>query len=104
MLLAGLAVLQYQWSARVAAADAQREREHLNSAGQLFASEFNREVSQAVRYLQNEANTALRAGTPLTGTPKLIGELYYLNLPEKKAHEILALSPEGVFVPAALPA
>lgn len=104
VLLAGLAVLQYQWSARVAAADAQREREHLNSAGQLFASEFNSEVSQAVRYLQNEANTALRAGTPLTGTPKLIGELYYLNLPETKPHEILALSPEGVFVPASLPA
>ncbi|MBN9660368.1 MAG: HAMP domain-containing histidine kinase [Acidobacteria bacterium] len=104
LLLVGLAVLQYRWSARVSAADAQREREHLNSSGQLFASEFNTAVSQAVRYLQNEANTALRAGTPLSSPPKLIEELYYLNLPEKKQQEFLKLNSEGVFVPASLPA
>ncbi|MGJ5818932.1 sensor histidine kinase [Paludibaculum fermentans] len=103
LLLAGLAVLQYQWSARVSAADVQREREHLNSAAQLFASEFNSVANQSVRFLQNEANTALRAGVPLTGTPKLIGELYYLNLPANRDREILKLSSEGMFVAASLP-
>ncbi len=102
-LLVGLAVLQYQWSGRISAADAQREREHLNSAAQLFASEFNGVVSQSVRFLQNEANTALRSGAPLTGTPKLIGELYYLNLQPQKPPEVLRLTAEGMFVPASRP-
>ncbi|WP_321471211.1 HAMP domain-containing sensor histidine kinase [uncultured Paludibaculum sp.] len=102
-LLTGFAIVQYQWSARVSAADTQREREHLNSAGQLFASEFNRIVSHAARFLQSEANAAVRSGAPLTGTPKLIGELYYLSLTPKRTPQVRRLTAEGVFVPASLP-
>lgn len=102
-LLVGLAAVQYQWSARVSAADAQREREHLQSSAQLFASEFNGTVAQAARFLQNEANTALRSGAPLAGVPRLIGELYYLSTPPRHRKQVLRLAPDGTFVAAVLP-
>src|SRR5581483_7173216 len=82
VLLAALAVVQYRWSTRVAAADAQREKEHLESAASLFASKFNDLIVQTNAYLQNEAWAALNSGERLENTPKLVAELYYLNTPE----------------------
>ena len=38
---ATLGILQYRWSERVAAADAQREKEHLESAATLFAKQLD---------------------------------------------------------------
>lgn len=79
LLLAALAVVQYRWSTRVAAADAQREKEHLASAAFLFANQFDGVAGQAVDFLQNTAWPALQAGQPLSDVPKLIGELYYVD-------------------------
>lgn len=104
LLLGALAAVQYRWSTRVAAADAQREREHLDSAASLFASEFNDVVRQTANFLQNDARTALESAQRLAGLPKLIGELYYVNVPPQGAAEARRLSADGRFEPARMPA
>lgn len=103
ILLAALGSVQYRWSARVAAADAQREKEHLDAAASLFASNFNGVIGQTLAFLQNDAWAALRAGEPLKGTPKLIGELYYLDAPDHGAPKAQRLTADGHFESAALP-
>ncbi len=103
VLLAVLAVVQYRWSTRVAAADAQREKEHLDSAAALFASEFNGIVEQAIGFLQDDARAALKSGERLTGVPKLIGELYYLDIPVHGAPKARRLTAEGIFAAGPLP-
>lgn len=102
-LLALFAVVQYRWSTRVAAADLQREKEHLDSAAAFFASEFNKTAEQAVLFLQNDAWAAVKAGERLAGVPKIIGELYYLNIPDNGRRETQRLTAEGRFEPATLP-
>src|SRR5215813_8086092 len=91
-LLALLAVVQYRWSTRVAAADFQREKEHLDSSATLFASEFNKSAAQTLLFLQNDAWAAVKANEPLTGVPRIIGELYYLNVPEDGRRETQRLN------------
>ena len=103
VLLGALAVVQYRWSKRVAAADVQREREHLETSASLFASEFNREASNASTFLQNEAWAALQTNQPLGPPPKLISELYYLDLSGKSDGKARRLSDDGLFVDAHLP-
>lgn len=103
VLLAVLAVVQYRWSARVAAADAQREKEHLDSAAALFASEFNGLVERTLVFLQNDARAALESRTALASLPKLIGELYYLQIPAHGALQAQRLTADGHFVAAPLP-
>src|SRR5690242_8022373 len=102
VLLAVLAVVQYRWSTRVATADAQREREHLDSAASLFASDFNSIVGQAADFLENDGRAAVESGGTLTGVPKLISELYYLDFRNAAAPQAKRLTSEGVFtaVPA----
>ncbi len=104
VLLAVLAALQYRWSARVAAADVQREKEYLDSAASLFASEFSGIARQSAHFLQNSGRAALRSGKPLAGMPKLIAELYYVELPAKSARQVERLTAEGTFTPASPPA
>ncbi len=104
ILLAGLAAVQYRWSTRVAAADAQRETEHLESAASLFAGEFNGMVGQATRFLQNDAWAALQSHERLAGVPKLIGELYYLDIPSQGAPKVEQLTAGGLFQPSPAPA
>ncbi len=103
VLLAALATVQYRWSTRVAAADAQRERERLDSAASLFASEFNGIAGQAATFLQNDAWTALESGERLARVPKLIGEMYYLEFPAHGAPKARRLTSDGLFAPAPLP-
>lgn len=103
VLLAALAWVQYNWSARVAAADAQRAKEHLDAAASLFASEFNRIARQAMQFLQNDAQVALRSGSRLEEIPKFIGEIYYLGAPARRGRDVRRLTAEGLFAPAALP-
>jgi signal transduction histidine kinase len=104
VLLAALAIVQYRWSTRVAAADAEREREHLDSAASLWASEFNDIVRQTASDLENYARTALESGQRLTVVPKPIGELYYLSVPPEGAPQARRLSADGLFEPAEVPA
>ncbi len=103
VLLASLAVVQYQWSTRVAAADAQREKEHLDSAAALFANEFNGIVAQALQFMQNDAWAALHSGKQLANVPKLIAELYFLDTPAQAAPKAQRLTPEGTFSSASVP-
>lgn len=100
ILLAALAAVQYRWSTRVAAADAQREREHLDSAAQLFANEFNSIAGQAMEFLAVDARGALELRTPVSAVPKLIRELYYLEFPEKGAPQVKRLAASGTFTAA----
>jgi hypothetical protein len=51
ILLGALIAMQYQWSVRVAAADVQREKEHLDSSASLFGGQFNELASQATQFL-----------------------------------------------------
>jgi two-component system, OmpR family, sensor histidine kinase SenX3 len=102
-LLAALAAVQYRWSTRVAAADAQREKEHLDSAASLFASEFNDMLEQAAVFLQNDAWAALRSSQRLAAVPKVIGELYYLDFPPHGSPKTRRLTQEGFFVASTLP-
>ena len=103
VLLGGLAAVQVRWSTRVAAADAQREREHLDAAAALFASQFNDTAGKAVQFMQSDAWSALQSGQRLTGVPKIIGELYYLKLSPEGAASAQRLTAEGLFAPTAVP-
>ena len=103
VLLGALTAMQYQWSVRVAAADVQREKEHLESAASLFASQFNELASQASQFLRQDAWAAVQRGEKLASTPKLIGELYYLEVPEQGRERLQRLSATGFFVPAPQP-
>jgi two-component system, OmpR family, sensor histidine kinase SenX3 len=103
ILLGRLAVLQYRWATGVAAADAQREKEHLDSAASLFATEFNGIVAQAAAFLQNDASRAARSGERLTEVPKLIGELYSLDFPAEGAPKVKRLDAEGLFAASGRP-
>lgn len=102
-LLAALAVVQYRWSTRVAAADAQREREHLTSAAALFENEFNGVTTRAMQFLQRDAHEALNSGQALTDVPKLLADLYYLEVPEKGSQRVRRLTADGSFVAASMP-
>ena len=102
VLLGVLAAVQFRWSSRVAAADAGREREHLQAAAWLFAGEFNNEARRAVAFLQRDAWNALQSGRPLSGVPKLLAAVYYRDLGEHGPAGRRALV-GGRFVPASLP-
>jgi signal transduction histidine kinase len=103
VLLGGLTAMQHRWSVRVAAADVQREREHLDSSASLFASQFNELASQAAQFLRQDAWAAVERGEKLASTPKLIGELYYLEVTEQGHERLQRLSANGLFTPAAPP-
>jgi two-component system, OmpR family, sensor histidine kinase SenX3 len=103
ILLAALAAVQYRWSTRVAAADAQREKEHLDSAAALFANEFNATIEQASAFAQNNARAALESGERLAALPKVIGELYYLETPAQGAPRAQRLGAGGRFSPSPVP-
>ena len=98
-----LPVIQYRWSARVAAADAQREREHLESSSTLFTTKFNAMALRAVESIQNDAWNAYRSGEPLTNVPRLVQELYLLDFSDAGAHA-KRLNEAGLFVAADAPA
>ena len=103
ILMAGLAVVQYRWSTRVASADAQREKEHLNAAAALFAEQFNGVVAQAVQFLQTDARNAVRSGNPAVGMPELFNEIYYADVREDGKAEIRKRGADGRFEAAAMP-
>jgi len=103
ILLAALAAVQHRWSTRVAAADAQREKEHLEAAATVFADRFNDVAAQAAQFLGRDARAALESGARVTALPKLIAELYYLDISKQGALQAQRLTADGVFAPAALP-
>src|SRR5215472_5256021 len=103
VLLGALTAMQHQWSVRVAAADVEREKEHLDSAASLFASQFNELASQVTQFLRQDAWAAVQRGKKLASPPKLIGELYYLEVPEQGRERLQRLSATGFFTPAPRP-
>jgi two-component system, OmpR family, sensor histidine kinase SenX3 len=103
ILLGALTAMEYQWSVRVAAADVQREREHLDSSSSLFASQFNELVALATQFLRDDAWAAIQHGEKLASTQKLIGELYYIEVPEKGPARLQRLNVNGFFMPAPQP-
>jgi signal transduction histidine kinase len=103
VLLAALAVLQYRWSARVAAADARRETESLESAAALFTKEISGVIAQATVFLQEDAWAAMSAGKPVRGVPDLLAEVYFLKVsPDGKA-AAQRLQEDGSFTPSPAP-
>ena len=103
LLLGALAAVQYRWSTRVAAADAQREKEHLDSAALLFANEFNALVEEASAFVQNNARPALESGERVAAVPKIVGELYYVEIPARGNSQARRLAADGSFTPAPVP-
>jgi len=103
LLLGALTALQHQWSLRVAAADVQREKEHLNSSASLFSNQFNELAFQTAHFLRQDAWAAVQRGQKLASVPKLIGELYYLEVPEQGPERLQRLSATGFFLPAPEP-
>jgi signal transduction histidine kinase len=103
VLLGALTAIEYQWSVRVAAADVQREKEHLDSSASLFANQFNEIASQTTQFLRQDAWAAVQRGEKLASTPKLIGELYYLEVPEQGRERFERLSATGFFMPVPRP-
>ena len=103
ILLGALTTIQYHWSVRVAAADVQREREHLDSSASLFASQFNELASQTAQFLRQDAWAAVQRREKLASTPNLIGELYYLETSEQGRERFERLSATGFFMPASRP-
>ena len=104
VLLVALAVVQYRWSTRVAAADIQREKEHLDASSLLFANEFTTAASGAVEYMQSDAWTALQSGLPLTSVPKLIDAMYFIDVSVPGKVQARRLGPDGRFVSDTIPA
>ncbi|HXS93652.1 MAG TPA: HAMP domain-containing sensor histidine kinase [Candidatus Limnocylindrales bacterium] len=102
-MLGAITAVQYQWSGRVAAAEVQREKEHLDSAASLFASQFNEVVSQAAQFLRQNAWAAIERGEKLASTPELVGELYYLEDPAQGREGVRRLSATGFFTPVPRP-
>jgi signal transduction histidine kinase len=96
VLLAALAVVQYRWSGRVAAADAQREREYLESSMALFAGEANQALGNAAQYLQLVAG-GTRAGNTVFPPPLLLRELYFVEFPSDADPRWKRLSASGEF-------
>jgi two-component system, OmpR family, sensor histidine kinase SenX3 len=103
VLLGALTAIEHQWYVRVVAADVQREKEHLDSSASLFASQFNEFASQATQFLRQDAWAAVQRGEKLASTPKLIGELYYIEVPEQGRERFERLSATGFFMPAPRP-
>lgn len=103
LLLVALAAVQYRWSTRVAAADSQREREHLDAAASLFAAEFNAAIEQVVAFLQRDAWTAMQSGSAVPQRPKLIADIYSVHIRENGEFEAKRTGPDGRFVPVARP-
>jgi two-component system sensor histidine kinase SenX3 len=103
ILLGALTVIQHRWSLRVAAADLEREKEHLDSAASLFSSQFNELTSQATQFLRHDAWPTVQRGEKLASRPKLIGELYYLENPNRGPARWQRLNATGSFVPTAQP-
>ena len=103
VLLAALAVVQYRWSTRVAAADVQREREHLDTAASLFTNRFNDNIGKIIDFIMSEAEPAMKAGRPLPAPPKLVGELYYIDLPARGVAQAERLTAQATLVPTAVP-
>ena len=101
-LLVALAVIQYRWTARVAAADEQREREHLESSAALVSNEFNTMIMKVMEFAQNDAWAAFQSGQKPSAVPKIIGELYYVDRSAQPA-KAQVLNKDGAFVPAAIP-
>ncbi len=87
----------------MAEADAQREKEHLDSAAALFAGEFNGIAAQAAEFLRSDAWNALRSGQRLAAVPKLIDELYYFDIPAKGEPNVRRLNGAGIFASARAP-
>jgi two-component system sensor histidine kinase SenX3 len=102
-LLTTLAVVQFRWSTRVASADAQREQEHLDSSASQFATEFNQIAGQTIAFLQKDAWTALQTGDPLVSVPKIVAEVYYVDLASPNNPNTKRLTPDGLFVNAETP-
>ena len=78
-LLGVLAVVQYRSSGRVAAADLQREREHLESGATLFTSEFDAQATAAYNFIQSYGPAALSSAEALPPLPKLLSEVCYIE-------------------------
>jgi two-component system, OmpR family, sensor histidine kinase SenX3 len=103
ILLAGLAIVQYGWAIRVAAADVQREKEHLNIAASLFATEFNRLVEESAAFLREDALASLQSHERVAAVPKLIAEVYYLDIPAHGERQTQYLGVDGRFALVPLP-
>ncbi|HKE28995.1 MAG TPA: HAMP domain-containing sensor histidine kinase [Bryobacteraceae bacterium] len=103
MLLAALAAVQYRWSTRVAAADAQREQERLDLSSSSFADRFNDAAGQAATFLNHDARDAVESGARVPAVPKLIAEVFYLEVTDEGTPQARHLASDGTFAPAALP-
>ena len=103
ILLAALAAVQYRWATRVAAADAQREREHLATAASLFASGFNDAMFQVIEFMQKDGEAALKSGHSPAPPPKVVSQLFYVDISEQGAATVKRLAQDGTFVPADVP-
>ena len=102
ILLGVVAFVQYRWSKRVAAADIQREREHLNVSASLFVTRFNRNITDAVSFLQNDAQTTWSSGAPLPALPKIVKELYLLDTSGSQAR-VQRANASGTFAAVSMP-
>lgn len=101
-LLGVVALMQYRWSKRVLTADLQREREHIDLSASLFASRFNRNIADTVSYLQNDAQTAWSTNAPLPPLPRLVKELYLVDVSGTQPH-IQRARRSGSFTAVATP-
>lgn len=102
MLLGAVGFVQYRWSKRVAVADLQREREHLDTSAALFASRFNRNIAELVAFLQNDAQTAWSTGVPLPSFPPLLERLYLLDTSGSQPR-VQRADASGTFAAAPMP-
>ncbi|MEZ2348293.1 sensor histidine kinase [Terriglobus sp. RCC_193] len=102
ILLGVVAFVQYRWSKRVLTADLQREREHLDLSASLFASRFNRNIADAVSFLQNDAQTAWTTNAPLPSLPRLVKDLYLIDASGARPR-VLHANSSGTFTAVATP-
>ena len=100
ILLLALAVIQYRWAGRLAAADAEHTTAQLRSAAGLFARDFDLRLAQVYVALQTRRVLQGDPSAPLTalGRSELVREVYLLS-PSEQGTQVLADTGTGTWVP-----
>lgn len=99
-LLIALAVIQYRWAGRVAQADLERTRNHLQSSAALFAREFNLALVEAYVFFQSQAGDSETPPAPLAhmaDLPRIAKDVYLLDLTKNAEPRLYHLQHDGAW-------
>src|SRR5690348_8227400 len=100
VLLITLAVIQYRWAGRVAQADLERTRNHLQSSAKLFVRDFDLQLVQMYVFFQSEAENLVPTVTfaHMTDVPRIAKDIYLLDLTNSPEQRLYSLRHDGTWI------